>query len=173
MDTELRFIEIKRQSMSEILKKSMMLFVQGMRSLPTRRRCVINFVPKFEYDPGTGPVTVTMTLPPEKDNLNERETADIDRTFSNNGTAQHQFNYIEQTIEPRFVFVEQSTIDELRTMFETHALQGKEFKYFEHSDEASFITVTLDSFEFRPKRIIPDGSGGFIHDIAIRMRRTI
>ena len=132
-----------------------------------------NFIPRIVYDPGGGDVTIDFDLPPEGDNLRERERANIRRTISTNGTTQHQFNYTEQRIAPRFVFLTQTLVDSLRTLFETHAIQGKSFKYYEHKDEVTFITVTLDRFQFQPRRVIPDGSGGFIHDIQISMRRTI
>lgn len=132
-----------------------------------------NFLPKFEYDPGSGTVSFSLALPPEGDNLREQEKANVRRTLSNNGTAQHQFNYIEKIIAPRFIFVTQAEIDNIRTLMETHALLGKPFDYFEHSDEVEKFTVTLDKFDFIPKRIIPDSSTGFIHDYEIRMRLTL
>lgn len=131
----------------------------------------MNFIPKIEYGPG--PTTVTLEFPPEGDNLNEVEKSNVQRTISGSGIAQHQFNYTEQIIAVNLVFVTQALQVQLRTFFETWALKGNEFKYFEHSDLAGFITVTLDRFDYTPKRIIPDGSGGFIYDISLRMRRVI
>lgn len=132
-----------------------------------------NFLPKIEYDPGSGPVTVEFDLPPEGDNLRERERSNIRQSISTGGVVQNQFNFIEQQIRPRFVFLTNAKIAELRTFFETHALEGKEFKYFEHKDEVTFLTVTLARFEFRPARISSDNSGGFLHDLEIAMRRTL
>ncbi len=133
-----------------------------------------NFVPKIEYTPdGGSPTTITFDLPPEEDNLNQDTRGANRRTISNNGTVQVQNNYEEDRFQVNFVFLSQALVDSLRTFMETHALKGEEFKYFEHSDEVEFFTVTLQNFEFRPRRLAPDGAGGFIHDLRITMRRTL
>ncbi len=130
-----------------------------------------NFIPKIEY--GSPTTTITFTLPPEGDNLKESNRSNIQRSVSGNGTIQFEWNYNEKIISPSFTFLTQSLINSLRTFFTSHALKGKTFKYYEHSDEASFITCTLDKMEFDPKRVIPDGSGGFIYDLTIRMRTLL
>jgi hypothetical protein len=116
---------------------------------------------------------VEYDLPPEGDNLRERERGNVKRTVSTNGSLQHQFNYREEIINPKFTLVTQAILDTTRTFMETHALEGKSFKYFESKDEASFRTVTLNKFEFRPARVFPNDSGGFFYDFDLTLRRTL
>ena len=112
-------------------------------------------------------------LPPEGDFLAERERGITRRSVSSNGSVQHQFNYREERISPDFTLVTAAIIATMRTFMETHALLGNDFKYFESEDEISFRTMTLDRFEFRPKRIFPNDTGDFFYDIGLRMRRTL
>ncbi len=113
------------------------------------------------------------SLPPEGDNLRQRDRGSIRRTLSNAGVVQNQFNYIEETISANFVFLSSSEITSLETFFQSHALEGSEFRYYEHNDESTFFTVSLSRFDFSPRRVAADGSGGFIHDLPISMRRTL
>lgn len=127
---------------------------------------------------GTG-VTFTLffflnyELPPEGDNINEKQRSNIRKTVSTNGQVQHQFNFREESLSINFVLITQAILDSTRTFMETHALKGNEFKYFESSDESAFITVTLDRFTFSPKKLFPNDSGGFVYDFNMRTRRTL
>ncbi len=132
-----------------------------------------NFIPKIIY--GTGPTTIQFEYPPEGDNLNRSAKSSIAVSKSTSGVIQAQFNYLEEDYDVNFVFLTQSLRDQLRTFFDTWGGKGKEFKYYESSDEASFITVTLDSFAFQEKRIIRVNtiSQDFIYDIKLSFRRTL
>lgn len=112
-------------------------------------------------------------LPPEGDNINENQKSNIRRTTSTNGQVQHQFNFREESLTINFVFITQAILDDVRTFMETHALKGKEFKYFESKDESDFITVTLDRFVFSPKKLFPNDTGGFVYDFNMKTRRTL
>lgn len=112
-------------------------------------------------------------LPPTGDNLNEKERANTKRSVSGNGSTQHQFNFIEERIGPKFAFITEAIQASTRTFMETHALKGEAFRYFESKDEVSFRTVRLDRFDYTPKRIFPDNTGGFVYDFDLRMRRTL
>ena len=112
-------------------------------------------------------------LPPEGDNLRERQRSNVKRTISTNGSIQHQFNFREENLNPKFTLVTQAILDVTRTFFETHAAEGNNFKYFESKDEASFRTMTLDRFDFRPARIFPNSTGGFFYDFDLKLRRTL
>lgn len=131
----------------------------------------MNYIPKIEY--GTGPTVITFELPPQGDNLDESFKANVTKTISTAGVEQVQWNYNEHYISPAFTFVSQVLRDQLETFYLTWASKGKAFKYFESSDEVDFFTVTMDKNEFKPKKIVCDGLGGFIWDIEMNMRRTL
>ena len=131
----------------------------------------MNYIPKIEY--GTGPTVITFELPPEGDNLDENFKANVNKTVSTAGVEQVQWNYNEHIISPNFVFVSQAIHDQLQTFYLNWASKGKEFKYFESSDSASYFLVTLSKNEFKPKKVVCDGMGGFIWDINMDMRRTL
>ncbi len=130
-----------------------------------------NYIPKIEY--GSPTTTITFDLPPEGDNLDQRFRANSARSVSSGGVEQTQFNYNEETISPKFVFVSNATKLLIDTFFLNWASHGKEFKYFESSDEVAFRTVTLERAEYSPKKIVCDGLGGFIWEFELRMRRTL
>ena len=131
-----------------------------------------DFIPKIEY--GTGPTTIEFDVPPIDDPLRERVVSNQRTLKSNNGTTQTQFNYNEEILNPRFRGLSKALADALRTFFKDHGGQGKSFSYFEDKDSASFRTVTLDSFNIRPVRDIPQGTGSdFKYRIELRMRRTL
>lgn len=133
-----------------------------------------DFVPALEYTPVATPITITFPVPPVGDPLRERIQTNQRTTPSNNGTVQTQFNYNESTINPRFEGLNKTTLDLLRTFFEDHGSLGKEFKWFEDQDSASFITVTLKRFDFKPIRALPQGTGAdFKYKVELRMRRVL
>ena len=112
-------------------------------------------------------------LPLSGDNDNERQLSNIKKTVSTNGKRQNQFNFIEIVKSHDFVFIVQTILDTTRTFMETHALKGKEFKYFESNDEAAFVTVELNPTVFLPKKLFPDDTGGFIYDFNMKTIRTL
>lgn len=129
-------------------------------------------IPKIAYSSGPE-IEIVFELPPSGDNENEVNKASSRTTISSNGTEQTQFNYISKEITLNFTFITQSILDSLRTFFEDHAAKGSSFKYFVDKDSASFETYTLRDKTFSPRKLFPDGSGGFIYDIRLTMRRTL
>lgn len=117
---------------------------------------------------------ITMDFPPQGDNERERISTKVRRTISNNGTLQHQFNYNEERISPRFVFVSETLMDSLRDFYKDHASRGFAFRYFESSDEAAFRTVTMQTFNFAPKKEAPTNTADeYIYDLNMSLRRTL
>ena len=114
---------------------------------------------------------VTFDLPPDGDNLRKSLSAKTKLTPSTNGTIQAQHDYTEETFKVSFALVTQAVTDLVEDFMLTHALQGKSFKYFEHFDEVDFFTVTLNKLLFKHDRIIADGSGGFIQNFTMDLRR--
>lgn len=116
---------------------------------------------------------ITMDLPPQGDNEREQIKSKIRVTISNNGTLQGQFNYNEERISPRFVFVSEALMNSLRDFYKKHASRNFPFKYFESSDEAAFRTVTMSSFNYQPKKEAPVGTDTYIYDLNLSFRRTL
>ena len=131
----------------------------------------MNYIPKIEYT--SAPITITFELPPEGDNLNEKNKANERTTYSDGGVPQTQFNYFTRQFKVRFRFLTQALQDELKTFFLDHAGQGLEFKYFESSDEVEFSVVTMSVKQFNPQKQFPDGSGGHIWDVELSMIQTL
>ncbi len=117
---------------------------------------------------------ITMDFPPQGDNERERISTKIRRTITNNGTLQHQFNYNEESIGPRFVFVSETLMDLLRDFYKGHSSRGFDFKYFESSDESAFRTVTMASFNYAPKKEAPTNiTDEYIYDLNMSFRQTL
>ena len=132
-----------------------------------------NFIPSFEYEhPTLGTTTITLTLPPERDNQNRRKRVDGRETRSNSGQDQFQFNYTDESFQLRLVFLTQAQLDAIETLYDVLAFSGGSFKYFESNDEAAFETVVLERKDFRPRRVIREGSE-FIYDLDMRLRVKI
>lgn len=131
----------------------------------------MNYIPKIEYNSPT--ITITFDLPPQGDNLDERFVSNSSVTRSNSGIEQTQWNYNEHIISPKLTFVSQTLHDSFYSFFINWASHGYEFKYYESSDEASFFLVTLSKREFKPRKLVCDGLGGFIWEFDIEMRRVL
>lgn len=133
-----------------------------------------DFVAKLEYTPVATPITIEFDIPPERDPLRERINTKQRTSISENGSVQTQFNYNEEIINPRFRGLSKTIVDLLRTFYIDHGSKGKEFKWFEDKDSASFRTVTLQKFNIRPQREIPQGTGSdFKYRVDLTMRRTL
>jgi hypothetical protein len=131
----------------------------------------MNYIPKIVY--GTGPTTITFELPPTGDNLDEVFKSNNATNTSNSGMTQTQWNYNEHIFSPKFTFITQALHDSIYTFFIDWGSKGKEFKYYESSDEAEFFTVTLTKKELKPKKLVCDGMSGFIWEFELEMRHVI
>jgi len=129
-----------------------------------------NWIPRIQY--GGGPTTINFTYPPEGDPENEVLRGDVRVSQSNSGNEQVQWNYTEEIWTINFVFLSQTELDNLRTFFTSHAVKGNTFTYFPSNDEATNFTMSLADHNFRPKRVFSDGSGDFIYEVSIQMRRV-
>ena len=127
--------------------------------------------PKIEY--GSPTTTIIFDLPPSGDNEGERRRASARTTISSSGVEQTQFNYISKEITVNFTFLTESLVVALRTFFDNHASKGKSFEYFVDKDVVSSETYFLKDKTFSPRKLFPDGSGGFVYDLRLTMRRTV
>ena len=127
-----------------------------------------NFIPKIIYNA----VTITLTLPTVDDPFNEEIAASKQRSVSASGIVQASLDFLEEERKIKLGFLSKTLTDELRTFFTTWGLLEKPFDYYPSNDEGTFYTYTLTSKAFNPKRSISDGSGDFLYDLEISMRRV-
>lgn len=131
-----------------------------------------NKIPKIEYT--SAPITITFELPPSGDFRNDTYKANSKSSKSSNGTEQVQFNYTDHVQGLNFPFVSEAIKLELDTFFLDHALEGKEFKYFEDKDLSSFITVSLNRREYKPLIMFPSSTPDeYVYEIKIVIREAI
>ena len=132
----------------------------------------MNFIPKIEFD--IGPTIITFELPPEGDFRKQNFVSNSATTQSNNGKEQTQFNFSQNNKDINFTFVPESIKQELDTFMTAFALRGKEFKYFESSDEVEFITVTLTRKRWNPVIMFATNTENeFVYEFNIAMRELL
>jgi len=136
----------------------------------------MNFIPKIEYiEINTGLAkSITFDSPPEGDPFGEELSPSVQKTTSNNGTVQTQFNYLKQIYTLEFIFQLEATMQLVEDFYINHAVRGGKFNYFESSDEVEFKTFELDTRGFSKKRPIPSAVlGEFEYDFNLKMSRVI
>jgi len=134
-----------------------------------------NFIPKIVYTPilGGSDVTITFTYPPEKDPFSETQALIVKTTRSSNGTKQTQYNYKMEQFEMKFKLVSKTIMDLVRTFIVDHAARGGSFKYYIHSDVASYNTYDYVKNSFSINRTITDRAGDFFYDFKFQMERVV
>lgn len=87
------------------------------------------------------------------------------------GSRQTQINNIIKKIDAEFRFVTNAIKLRLETEFyTTWAVYGKDFRYYESKDVASYENYALDNLDFKPVREIAK-SGNFLYKIPFKFRR--
>jgi len=108
-------------------------------------------IPKFEYDSGGGPVTITLT-----GGLVEDEHPDYKGKFKDvyggTGIRQRNIQYIEKIITIKTTFEPESVIDLIDTMVETWVMLGNSFKFFPDKDLGAYTDVELMDRTWKTKR---------------------
>lgn len=80
-------------------------------------------------------------------------------------------NVIEE-VELSFKFITKAEIDILKTRFYyLWAMYGKNFRYYESSDEVDFVTTALKKLDWKPTREISKG-GNFLYKLPFHFRRV-
>jgi hypothetical protein len=132
----------------------------------------MNFIPKIVFGPSNS--QVVFEFPPSNDFRSDHYTANTKTTESSNGKEQNAYYYTENIKNLNFQFVSEAIKDAYETFFNQWGKLGKSFKYFESSDESSFILVTLDKKSFKPSIVTPmTAPNVFTYEIQITLRELI
>lgn len=108
-------------------------------------------VPKIQYNPGTGVVTLNFSYPP----MQKAGAPDLEATredsFSISGLKQSVFERIDEFLPVQIDFVPLADLP-LWQSFIRFALTGGLFNYFPDATVAHFTTYTLEDMKWLPKR---------------------
>lgn len=129
-------------------------------------------IPKIIYNPGSGPVTLTITYPPvQKAQLDDLDAVRHD-SMTSSGLRQVALERVD-TIKPlQFENVPWTDLPAWK-LFIDFAIQGRAFAYYEDATLTAFKTFELMDVSFNPKfaarnlskfslkfRLVPDGPTG-------------
>ena len=96
-------------------------------------------------------------------------TESINESLS--GFRQVQINNVIKKVELELRFVTSIIKQDYETKFyKAWAMYGKEFRYYESKDVASYENFSLDDLDFKPVRSIPK-AGNFLYNIPLKLRR--
>lgn len=132
----------------------------------------VNYIPKIIYPTGGG-TTITYSVPLADDPLNE-EVAAINKTsISQSGVVQSIQDRQEETLTLHFRFVTEALTNSTRTWFKASGSKKIEFDFHLSASEAITGIYYLVDDVFKPKRVGPAGSGTFIYDFDLKIRRVL
>ena len=132
-----------------------------------------NFIPQIKYPASTGATTITLTLPAANDPYGEKREMVGREVRSTNGSTQFAKDYEEQTLKVKLSFITETEATALRTWFDGSAGLKVAFQYFVSSDEAKTGDFILDQNTLDLKRIAPAGSGNFLYETELNLRRVL
>jgi len=112
----------------------------------------MSVIPKFEYDSGGGPVTITLTggLATDDHPILEGKFKD---TFGGTGIRQRVEQYQQDIITIHTQFEAESIVDLIDTMMKTWVFKGNSFKFFPDKDLGGFEDVEFVDRSWKPKRM--------------------
>lgn len=102
----------------------------------------------------------------------EKLAAQERRSLSLSGTSQVSIDFIEGQRNLVFSFLSQSLYAEVKTFFETCAVFGDAFKYFDDKTLTDFIEYELRVFDFDPRKITSRGTN-YVWSVQLQFRRVI
>lgn len=110
-------------------------------------------LPRYEYDPGSGTVTIDFTSAMVDEPLFAPEWHGRE-AFGGKGTLQRSKDYLQEVTTLEHAFVTKAQKDAVNTMCKTHALDGKSFFFVPDRVGAPSTKheVQLLDKAFRPKR---------------------
>ena len=101
-------------------------------------------LPALAYDPGAGEIVINFTTPMEVDLFKFSTKANVRDAFTGSGKRQRLHNFNAKTKTLKFRFVTETNRDKVETLIDTHAIQGKSFKYIpDQNSPGTFFTVIL------------------------------
>lgn len=132
---------------------------------------MFNYIPKIVYNS----ITYTFPYPVEygKGDAGETQDAVVKDTFSLSGELQRSVQYLEGNITVGFSFLKDADISALQTFFQTWAVFGKSFDYYEHASLPAFNTYQLKNDSLRPITHWRYPNGTKLYRLQLVMRRVI
>lgn len=110
---------------------------------------------------------------PPVETKGEQYDAKENISISLSGDRQVSINYIEAMRDLKFSFVSQTIKDLLDTFFTTHGVYGRDFRYFEDNQSASYITYEIDKLKYQPKKLSAVSTSAYLWEIPITFRRVL
>jgi hypothetical protein len=89
------------------------------------------------------------------------------------GIRQVSINYIQAVRKMLLSHLTQSLYESVRVFFNTHAVLGKQFRYFDNKTLSAYTTVELDKLIFQPKKITPAGEDVYVWEVPLNVRRAL
>ena len=114
---------------------------------------------EFEYPP----------VEPGGEVLDSKERISV----SISGVRQVSIDFIEAKRKLKFAFLTEAIKSKVDTFMQTHALYGKQFRYFDDKTSVSYLTVELNSLKYDPKKIAPKGIDVYVWEFSSEFRRVL
>lgn len=92
-------------------------------------------------------------------------------TTAIDGTQQVSLQHIEINRKVKFLLLNQTEIDFLKTAYQDSLINGEEFDWYYHADEAPFFTYSLREDDFKQDRQTWNVNG-FLYKLDMQMRRV-
>lgn len=127
-------------------------------------------IPKIEY--GNTPTTIEFDYPPVDDDGEMLDVKEHVQT-SISGVRQVSIDHIEVVRTLKFKFVSEALKTALTTFFSSHAAYGKQFKYFDDQNSATFVYYELSDFKFKPNRGPSRTANNYLWEIPFKFRRVL
>lgn len=102
----------------------------------------------------------------------EKLAAQERRSTALSGATQTSVDHIEGQRNLVFSFLSQSLYEEVKDFFQTSAVYGDAFKYFDDKTLTDFIEYELRVFDFDPKKITSRGTN-YVWSVQIQFRRVV
>jgi hypothetical protein len=109
---------------------------------------------------------------PPIENSGERINPQERRNVSLSGITQTSIDHIEASRTLNFSFLSETKFQEIKAFFQTWAVYGESFDYFEDKTLTSFLTYEIKNFDFSPVKIAPKGTG-YVWAVPLQIRRVI
>ena len=109
---------------------------------------------------------------PPIENGGERINPQERRNVSLTGITQTSIDHIEATRTLNFSFLSETKFQEIKNFFQTWAVYGESFDYYDDKTLTNFLTYEIKNFDFSPVKIAPKGTG-YVWAVPLQIRRVI
>lgn len=109
---------------------------------------------------------------PPIETTGERLNPQERRSVSLSGVTQVSVDHIEASRALTFSFLSDSKFQELLNFFQTWAVYGESFDYYDDRATSTFATYELKNLDFSPVKIAPKGVS-YIWAVPLQMRRVL